>query len=104
MAGLDSQLCEGFHRAVEFVGRRWMGAIIEVLLGGPRRYAALRSAIPEISDRMLSQRLRELEAEELVVRRVLAERPVRVEYRLTDKGLALEPIVRAIAAWADEWL
>ena len=81
-----------------------MGAIIEVLLGGPQRYASIRASIPEINDRMLTQRLRELEAEGLVVRRVIAERPVRVEYELTDKGSALEPVVRTIAAWAGEWL
>lgn len=103
MAGLDPKLCDGFHRAVEFIGRRWTGAIVEVLLGGPRRFSGLRSAVPGISDRMLSQRLRELEREGIVVRSVLDEVPVRVEYALTDKGRALEPAVRAIADWALRW-
>lgn len=104
MTGLDPELCDGFHRAVEFIGRRWTGAIVEVLLGGPRRFSGLRDAVPGISDRMLSQRLRELEREGIVVRSVLDEMPVRVEYALADKGRALEPTVRAIADWALRWI
>ena len=98
MAGLDPELCDRFHRAVEFIGRRWTGAIVEALLERPRRFAELRSAVPGISDRMLSQRLRELEEWGIVSREVLPRRPVRVEYRLTAKGAALEPAVRRLAA------
>lgn len=104
MTGLDPELCDGFHRAVEFIGRRWTGAIVEVLLGGPCRFSGLRAAIPGISDRMLSQRLRELEREGIAVRSVLDEVPVRVEYELTAKGRALEPVVRVVADWAGDWL
>src|SRR6059058_3193870 len=88
--GLQRALCGRFHAAVELVGRRWTGAVIQLLLDGRMRYAELRSAIPEISDRMLSERLRELETEGIVARRVIPETPVRVEYELTEKGRALE--------------
>lgn len=86
------------------IGRRWAGAIIQALLPGPARYAAIRQAIPDITDRMLSERLRELESEGILVRHVLADVPVRVEYELTEKGRALEGALAAIGAWAEQWL
>ena len=86
------------------IGGRWTGAVIKTLLNGPTRYATIRGAIPDISDRMLSERLRELEAEGVVARHVVPETPVRVEYELTRKGRGLEKALDAIAAWAEEWI
>ena len=97
-------LCPRFHQAVELIGRRWTGAIVYVLLTGRCRYGELRAAIPHLSDRMLSERLRELEQEGIVERHVVAESPVRVEYSLTPKGAALAPPVEALLHWAHEWL
>ena len=97
-------LCPRFHVAVELVGGRWTGAIISRLLGGRARYNELRAAIPEISDRMLSERLRVLETEGLVTRTVVPESPVRVEYELTAKGRALEEAIEAIGKWATRWI
>jgi DNA-binding HxlR family transcriptional regulator len=99
-----SPLCPRFHQAVELIGRRWTGAILRMLMGGRQRYSDLKGAVPEISDRMLSERLRELEAEGLVRRIVTPDTPVRVEYELTDKGVSLEEPLRAISAWAEEWI
>lgn len=96
-------LCTKFHRASELIGRRWTGAIIFVLLKSRCRFAALRDAIPEITDRMLSERLHELEAEGIVDRTVIPETPVRVEYSLTKKGRALVTAFDAIAVWAEKW-
>ena len=98
------ELCPRFHRASELIGRRWTGAIIFVLLKSRCRFAALREAIPDITDRMLSERLQELEQEGIVERTVLPEPPVRVEYELTRKGRALATAVDAIAHWADKWV
>jgi DNA-binding HxlR family transcriptional regulator len=97
-------LCARFHKAVELIGRRWSGAIIQMLLQRPSRYAELRAAIPDITDRMLSERLRELEEEEIVARTVIPEVPVRVEYSLTPKGRALSPSLEAIGRWAERWV
>ena len=97
-------LCPRFHKAVELIGRRWSGAVLQSLMDGPRRFGDLRSAVPEISDRMLSERLKELEAEGIVEREVSQDAPVRVRYRLTDKGRALEAPLRAIESWAHEWV
>jgi DNA-binding HxlR family transcriptional regulator len=97
-------LCARFHKAVELIGRRWSGAIIQILRQRPARYAELRAAIPDITDRMLSERLRELEDEEIVARTVIPETPVRVEYSLTSKGRALAPALDAIGHWAEKWV
>jgi DNA-binding HxlR family transcriptional regulator len=101
MAG---DLCGRFHQAVELIGRRWSGAVIHLLMKQRLRYAELRAAIPDISDRMLSERLRELEAAGIVVRTVLPDPPVRVEYDLTEKGRALKPAMTAIGEWAERWV
>src|SRR3954447_13287161 len=97
-------LCGKFHRASELIGRRWTGAIIYVLLRSRCRFAMLRDAIPEITDRMLSERLQELEQEGIVERTVIPETPIRVEYSLTKKGRALTSAVDAIADWAHKWV
>ena len=96
--------CSLYHRAVELVGKRWTGAILLVLLDGPAHFSEIRALVPEISDRLLSERLKELEAEGIVERNVLDGSPVRVEYAMTGKGRALEPTVRALKSWANEWL
>jgi DNA-binding HxlR family transcriptional regulator len=97
------ELCSRFHRASELIGRRWTGAIIFCLLKSKCRFATLRDAIPEITDRMLSDRLQELEQEGIVERTVIPDMPVRVEYALTRKGRALGTAVDAIADWARRW-
>lgn len=100
----DLVLCARFHRAIELIGRRWTGAIVYVLLRSRCRYATLRDAIPDITDRMLSERLQELEQEGIVERTVVPETPVRVEYALTKKGRALAGAIDAMAAWAERWV
>src|SRR5215213_6046869 len=97
-------LCARFHRASELIGRRWTGAIIFVLLRSRCRFAVLSAAIPEITDRMLSDRLQELEEEGIVERTVVPATPVRVEYALTKKGRALAAAIEAITEWAHKWV
>jgi DNA-binding HxlR family transcriptional regulator len=104
MAEIVPQVCSRFHRAVELIGSRWTGAIIQTLLQGKTRYALIKSAIPDITDRMLSERLRSLEAEDLVTRWVIADTPVRVEYELTEKGRSLQNALREIGTWAERWI
>src|SRR6476619_6800869 len=94
------EVCTKFHRASELIGRRWTGAIIYVLLRARCRFGTLREAIPDITDRMLSERLQELEQEGIVERTVFPETPVRVEYSLTKKGRGLAVAFDAIAEWA----
>src|SRR3954468_10693279 len=98
------ELCARFHRASELIGRRWTGAIIFVLLRSRCRFAVLRAAIPDITDRMLSDRLQELEEEGIIERTVVPATPVRVEYALTRKGRALTTAIDAITDWAHKWV
>ena len=98
-----SNFCPDFHNAVELIGKRWSGAIVREMMAGARRFTELRGAIPDISDRMLCARLRGLELEGIVERKVYAETPVRVEYELTEKGRALEKVFSAIGEWAGTW-
>jgi DNA-binding HxlR family transcriptional regulator len=86
------------------LGKRWTGLILRALLAGCSRFGSISGYVPGLSDRLLSERLKELEVEGIVERRVFAETPVRVEYMLTPKGEALLPIVRAVQAWADAWV
>ena len=105
-SGVDhsGQVCSAYQRAAEIIGRRWSGAILRALLEDATQFCQVRAAVPDVSNRMLSERLREFEAEGIVKRLVIPERPVRVEYRLTEKGRALEGVVDAVAAWAEEWI
>lgn len=100
--GAPTTVCPRFHAAVELIGRRWAGAILFRLIDGPLYYRELLGSIPGISDRLLSQRLRELEAEGLVLRSVHDGPPARVSYRLSATGEALVPALRKIHAWAQE--
>lgn len=99
-----SNFCPRYHHAMELIGRRWTGAILRVLINGPQRFNALLAEVPGLSDRLLSERLRELETEGLVVRHVLPGPPVRVEYELTERGQDLEQVIRSISSWAEKWL
>jgi DNA-binding HxlR family transcriptional regulator len=100
----SEQLCPRYQRAVELLGKRWTGLILKVLLGGPLRFNEIAERLEVVSDRMLAERLRELEAEGVIERRVYPEVPVRVEYRLTEKGQALAPVIEAIERWSERWV
>ena len=97
-------VCPYYHEAIELLGKRWTGAIVHVLLPGPLRFSEIAQAIPQISDRLLSMRLKELESFGIIARRVWNAAPVRVEYELTPKGKALGPTVTELRRWAREWL
>ena len=99
-----SGFCPLYHRAIEIIGRRWTGAIVRALLAGDTRFCQIRATVPGLSDRLLSERLKELEAERIIVRQVHTDPAVRIEYHLTEKGRALGAVVQSASAWAEEWL
>ena len=97
--------CPYYHEAIELIGKRWTGAIVVVLIDeGPMRFSEIAGAVPELSDRLLSERMKELEARGVVERHVLDGPPVRVEYCLTPMGRELEPALSQLKAWARVWL
>ena len=100
----DSAFCPYFHEAAELIGRRWTGAILRAMLHDLQHFNEIKRAIPALSPRMLSERLKELEAAGLVARDVIPTMPVRTEYRLTEKGRQLTPVFDAIETWAHNWL
>ncbi|MDQ6819826.1 MAG: helix-turn-helix transcriptional regulator [Actinomycetota bacterium] len=99
-----SGCCPLYHEAVELVGRRWTGAILRVLMDGPLRFSEIAQAVPELSDRLLSERMKQLEARGIVSRTVHPGPPVRVEYSLSRMGRELEPALSELEHWANRWL
>ena len=95
--------CPQYQRAMDILGKKWTCIILRSLMEQPRRVSGISAYVHGLSDRLLSQRLQELEDTGIVKRRVYAQRPVVVEYSLTEKGLALRQVVEAIQSWADQW-
>ncbi|MEB3101107.1 winged helix-turn-helix transcriptional regulator [Ferviditalea candida] len=100
----DFKLCPKFEQAFELLGKRWTGLIIRVLLTGPKRFKDISALIPGVSDKMLTERFKELEAAEVLIRNVYPETPVRIEYELTEKGRMLEPVLDEVQKWADRYI
>nr|WP_263325312.1 helix-turn-helix domain-containing protein [Neobacillus sp. Marseille-Q6967] len=92
-------LCTNYHSAIEFIGKRWMGVIIHTLLDGPKRFHEIVASIPGISDRLLTERLRDLEQEGLIIKKIDTASPKKVEYELTAAGKELEEVISAIIKW-----
>jgi len=92
------------ERSFELIGKRWTGLIIYVLMSGPKRFNEIHTIIPDLSKRMLTERMKELEDHDIVVRHVISERPVRIEYILTKKGTELGRILGPISQWAESWM
>ena len=100
----SGSICPRYEHAIQLLGKRWTGLLLYALLEGPRRFCELTTRVEGLSDRVLSDRLRELEVEGVIERIVYPQIPVRVEYQLTEKGRALEPVVHAIQTWAEKWV
>lgn len=99
----ESTICPRLYKAMELLGKRWTTLILYQLLEGSQRFNEIESALP-VSGRLLSERLKELEKEEIVERKVYTEIPVRVEYSLTEKGRALEEVIRGVEKWSQCWI
>ncbi|WP_174616445.1 winged helix-turn-helix transcriptional regulator [Virgibacillus ihumii] len=96
-------LCPRFENAMEIISKRWVGLILFELLHGAKRFSEMEADLP-ISGRLLSDRLKMLEKENIVERNIYSEFPVRIEYSLTDKGMSLKPVIEEIQNWADDWI
>jgi DNA-binding HxlR family transcriptional regulator len=104
MKMVQMPLCPRFEKAVDILSKRWTSRIVFQLLSGPQRFVNIDQALPNLSGKVLSERLKELEHEGIVNRVVFPESPIRIEYSLTEKGRALAPIFSEIAKWSSEWL
>ncbi|HJR98153.1 MAG TPA: helix-turn-helix domain-containing protein [Actinomycetota bacterium] len=99
----EAPICEHFQRAAELIGKRWNPQVVRALQTGSARFGDLKHAVPNISDAVLSERLKELEAEGIVTRDVTPSTPVLIEYHLTDRGRDLTKVMEELAAWAERW-
>ena len=99
-----STMCPKYESAIELLGKKWTGLIIRVLLGGPKRFKELKEQIPEMSDKMLTDRMKELESLGILKRTVYPEMPVRIEYELTDRGADQEQVILSIQNWGERWM
>jgi DNA-binding HxlR family transcriptional regulator len=97
-------LCPKFEDAFELLGKRWTGLIIRTLLNEQTRFSEISAAIPNMSGRMLTERLKELESQKILSRTVYPETPVRIEYELTEKGKDLSAAMDEIQKWAEKWI
>lgn len=99
----SQKLCTKFQSAESLLCKRWTTLIVGVLLRQPRRFNELVADLEVVSDRMLSERLKELGQAGVVLRRVLPQTPSRAEYILTPKGRDLAPVVEAIRLWSERY-
>ena len=98
-----NELCPRFEKAVQIISKRWMGLILFQLLAGPQRFSDIEKVV-HVSAKVLSERLKELEAEGILKRNVYPETPIRIEYELTEKGKSLSPVIKEIEKWSHKWL
>ncbi len=98
-------LCPKFEKTFSILGKKWNGLIIDVLLeNGPQRFVELAAKIPMVSDRVLVERLKELEKEGIVTRNIACSEKSRSEYLLTEKGADLQKAMRQIQVWSEKWV
>jgi DNA-binding HxlR family transcriptional regulator len=97
-------ICPKYEAALGILAKKWTGLILRVLIEEKRRFRDIREQIPQMSERMLAERLKELEACGLIHRHVYPETPVRIEYKLTEKGTGLAPVLESIEVWAEKWI
>ncbi|ARD47339.1 transcriptional regulator [Sporosarcina sp. P37] len=100
---MEKLICPRFEKALGYLSQKWTGLIIYHLLPGPQRFCTIESSIG-VSGRVLSERLKDLENEGIIKRDVFPETPVRIEYSLTEKGIALEPVMREMEKWSENWV
>ena len=100
----NKTLCPKVEAAFAIISKKWNGLLIHVLLEGPKRFSEIRVLIPELSDKVLADKLKDLEVAKMVKRKVYTETPIKVEYVLTNKGRAIKPVLDAIALWASNWV
>lgn len=99
-----TRICNKYKSAFNILGKKWTGLILRVLQEGPMKFTYISNLIPEMSDKMLGERFRELETQGLITRKVYSTIPVRIEYELTDKGKGLKPALDEIQKWAETWI
>ncbi|SDO29306.1 transcriptional regulator, HxlR family [Paenibacillus sp. yr247] len=97
-------LCEKVELSHQLIGKKWVNLIIHTLMDEPKRFSEIHAYIPDLSKRMLNERMKELEEFGIIIRNVITERPIRTEYSLTRKGIELGRALKVVEEWAEQWL
>ena len=100
---MNENLCPKMEATLELLGKKWIALIVFALFKGSNKFSDIEKFIPGLSARMLSERLKELEKKEIIIKNVYPETPVRIEYTLSQKGIELTDTFNAIGEWADNW-
>jgi len=100
---VDDELCRRFQASIEFIGKRWTGGIMMAIREGADRFSEIGATVTGLSDRLLAQRLKELEAADMIERVVVATTPVQVRYRLTERGIDLMDSLQPVVMWDQRW-
>lgn len=100
---IDDEQCRAFQRSAELAGKKWNAAILLALSRGADRFSKIIEAVDDLSDRLLSARLRELENHGLVAREVVPTVPVQIFYRLTPAGADLIAVLSPLVQWSQRW-
>ena len=100
---MTKKLCPKMEVALKLLSKKWVGLIVFSLLSGSKKFSELEKFIPGLSSRMLAERLKELERAQIISKNVYPETPVRIEYKLTQKGIDLNTAFSAIGEWAEKW-
>jgi DNA-binding HxlR family transcriptional regulator len=100
---IDDEACRRFQGSIEFVGKRWSSGILLAITRGHTRFSEIIAAVPGLSDRLLSQRVKELEHEGVLERIVIPTTPVQISYQLTERGADLMRSLQSIAEWGQRW-
>lgn len=101
---IEEETCNQIEEAYQIIGKKWMCLIIHFLLHEPKRFSEIHALIPNLSKRMLTERMKELEYCGIISRNVVSNRPVRSEYSLTKKGHDLGIALQMVESWAKKWL
>jgi|SRR5690625_1475274 len=101
---IQKVICPKFEQSFQILGKKWNGLIIDVLLEGPKRFKDISGCICDVSDRVLTERLKELEQEGIVERTICEETNMRSGYALTEKGADLNKVMNEIQTWSNKWI
>ncbi|MEH7381095.1 helix-turn-helix domain-containing protein [Bacillus sp. JJ1533] len=101
---IQERECSKIEELYHMIGKKWMGLIIHTLMEEPKRFSEVHASIPDLSKRMLNERIKELEDCGIVLRNVITDRPVRTEYSLTKKGHEMGKALKTVEDWANKWL
>jgi len=100
---MSNKLCPKMEHTLVLLGKKWTGLIVLSLLSGSQKFTEMEKFITGISPRLLTERLKELICENIIEKNVYPETPIKIEYKLTEKGIGLSATYKKISEWTEKW-